>query len=252
MPLSDPHPKYPNPTIIQVSCEIAFAATNKELDLPTFLGLLGKEFPAVHPVQNVQLQIILGASPSVPAVPQPAEVAFRFATKDGKRSVQVSNINFIYQWNEPYSGWPAFKEGLMGLWSRCAPLLAPGIVSKLGLRYTNQIPRTEEFPRLSDWIRPTADIPEALLLSKDHFLGRIESSPQEANLRLLTLANARTGPELPFGAIIFDIDRVTTEQFEPSDEVISEKLEFIHEDIWNTFDSATTDTLKAFLSRRDR
>ena len=139
----------------------------------------------------------------------------------------------------------------MVLWSICAPLLGPGIASKLGLRYTNRIPRTEEFPTLADWIKPTADIPEALLLSKDHFLGRIESSPQEANLRLITLANERTGPDQPFGATIFDIDRITTEQFEPTDAAISEKLEFIHDDIWNTFSSAATDTLKTFLSRNN-
>jgi len=103
---------------------------------------------------------------------------------------------------------------------------------------------------VADWIKPSADIPEALLLSKDHFLGRIESSPSEANLRLVTVAGENVGPEQPYGVIVFDIDRITTEQFDPSDSQISEKLEVVHEDIWNAFDSASTDTLKAFLLRR--
>jgi uncharacterized protein (TIGR04255 family) len=248
--LSDPHPSYPNPTIIQVSCEIAFAATtNEALDLSSLLGVLGKEFPVVQPVQNLQLQIVLGNQPSIVPSPPSAGVAFRFASTDSKRSVQVSKINFIYQWDAPYPNWPTFKKGLMALWSSCVPHLSPGIVTKLGLRYINRIPQSEDFPRLADWIRPTDDIPKSLLASRDHFLGRIESSPQEANLRLVTLVRETATPDRPFGSVIFDIDRIATEQFEPTDDAISEKLEFVHEDIWRAFDSATTDTLKALLSR---
>ncbi|MET4328335.1 uncharacterized protein (TIGR04255 family) [Bradyrhizobium sp. i1.15.2] len=248
--MKDQHPTYPNPTIAQVACEIAFATTNDEdLNLSALLNVLGKDFPSLKPVQNLQLQIVLGGPPPVtPAAPAAAGVAFRFATKNDKKSVLVSKTNFVFQWNESYSGWAVFKDNLMSLWASCAPHLQPGIISKLGLRYTNRIPRSEEFPDVKDWIKATADIPQALLLSKDHFLGRIESSPLEANLRLVTLGLEPESPDLPYGSILFDIDRLTIEQFEPSNDAISEKLEFVHEDIWTAFDSASTDTLKSHLA----
>jgi uncharacterized protein (TIGR04255 family) len=250
--LSDPHPSYPNPTIVQVTCEIAFSP-EKEVKLsaaalyPTFSG----EFPEIQPV-NLAVQFLIGGQlqpPQDPSISANAG-AFRFATADGKRFVQLSKTNFVYQSSERYPGWETFRGKLMELWSASGPHINAFTATKVGIRYINRIVKSETRPNLSDWLRPTTDLPEALIVSKEHFLGRIESSPAASHLRLVTLAAEPPGPEWPLGSIIFDIDRISTEQFAASNGAIREKLDVLHEDIWTSFNAATAPALKAYLEGR--
>jgi uncharacterized protein (TIGR04255 family) len=197
------------------------------------------------------IQFIVGQAPFVhEALPesQAATAAFRFSNSSGTRFVQLSKTSFVYQSNEAYLGWPNFRAKLFEFWDKAAAKLAPGPIVKTGLRYINRIPKSEDHPNLSDWIRVTADIPESLLTSKEHFLARIESSPAPAHLKLVTIANAIPTPEAPAGAVMLDIDRVSTEQFDVSTDAISEKLELLHDDAWNVFNDAGTDLLRARLS----
>jgi uncharacterized protein (TIGR04255 family) len=251
--LTGPHPSYPNPTIIQVTCEIAFA-TEAELKLSAAIlyPIFGSEFPEIQPVPT-SLQVMIGQ-------PQPAQDpslsanagAFRFATEDGKRFVQLSKTNFVYQSNESYPGWEAFRTKLMELWSSALPRIERSAITKIGLRYINRIVRTKTHPSPGDWLQPTSDIPASLLKSHGHFMGRVESSPRSSHLRLVTVAGEAPGPDWPQGTIIMDIDRINTESFKADSKAILKNLEFLHDDVWTCFDSAGTKNLKKSLTRKTK
>ena len=253
--MAAPHPTYPNPTIVQVTCEIAFSPqTDNRLSAGTLYPIFAAEFPEIAPIGIGTIQFVLGPQPFAPAAPEQPQnaTAFRFSTQTGSRFVQVSQSGFIYQTAEPYKGWADFSAKLLELWEKSAAVLRPGPVVKVGLRYINKIPKSEDHPHAVEWLRVTPDIPEALLTSKEHFLGRIESSPAPAHLRLVTVLNALPTPDSPAGAIVFDIDRLSTEQFEVSTPAISEKLEALHDDVWNAFSAASTDLLKTHLSGKNK
>jgi uncharacterized protein (TIGR04255 family) len=248
--LAAPHPTYPNPTIIQVTCEIAFTPeTDDRLSAGLLYPIFAAEFPEISPIGVGTIQFVLGPQPFVPAPPEQPQstAAFRFSTSSGSRFVQVSKAGFVYQTNEPYTGWANFIAKLRELWEKCSTVIRPGPIVKIGLRYINRIPKSEDYPSAADWLQVTPDVPEALLMSKEHFLGRVESSPAPAHLRLVTILNATPTQDLPAGSIIFDIDRLSTEQFEVSTASIFEKLETLHEDVWNAFRAAATDHLRAYL-----
>jgi uncharacterized protein (TIGR04255 family) len=210
--LSDSHPTYPNPTIVQVTCEIAFAATSDtQLSLGALYPVFSPEFPEMMPIGAGTIQFVIGQplfAPEAPQLPSPT-AAFRFSVASGLRFVQLSKTSFVYQSNEPYTGWADFRSNLLRLWKISEPYLKPGSVVKVGLRYINRIRKTDKYQGVGDWLLATQDIPEALLRSKEHFLGRIESSPAHAHLRLVTIANEAPGPEMPAGAIIMDVDRLS-------------------------------------------
>ena len=253
--MAAPHPTYPNPTIIQVTCEIAFTPqTEDRLSAGSLYPIFASEFPEISPIGMGTLQFILGPQPFAPepAVQPQNATAFRFSTSSGLRFVQVSKAGFVYQTNEPYTGWANFSATLLELWEKSSAAIRPGPVVKVGLRYVNRIPKSDVHPSAGDWLRVTSDVPEAILTSKEHFLGRIESSPAPAHLRLVTVLNAMPTPDCPAGAVVFDIDRVSTEQFETSTAAISEKLDILHEDVWNAFNSAATDLLKTYLSGKSQ
>jgi uncharacterized protein (TIGR04255 family) len=248
--LSDQHPSYVNPTIIQVTCEIAFAsAAEVKLSAAALYPTFSNEFPEIQPV-NLALQVVIGGQlqPSQDPLVSANAGAFRFATEDGKRFVQLSKANFVYQSNERYPGWENFRSKLIELWSASSRHVQPSEVVKIGIRYINRVVKSEARPSLSDWFNPTPDLPAALIASKEHFLGRIESSPAPSHLRFVTLAAEPPGLEWPLGSIIMDIDRITTEQFVASTPAIVEKLDVLHEDVWTSFSAATSPALKAYLN----
>ena len=253
--MAAPHPTYPNPTIIQVTCEIAFTPlTEDRLSAGSLYPIYAAEFPEIAPIGIGTIQFVLGPQAFAPVPPEQPQntAAFRFSSSSGSRFVQVSKAGFVYQTSEPYKGWADFSSKLLELWEQSSAVIRPGPVVKVGLRYVNKIPKSEDHPSVGDWLQVTADVPEALLTSKDHFLGRIESSPAPAHLRLVTIANGIPTPDSPAGSIVFDIDRLSTEQFEVSTAAISEKLETLHEDAWNAFNSAATELLKAHLAGKNK
>lgn len=249
--MSDPHPTYPNPTIIQVTCEIAFAAQSEDrLSAGAVYPIFAAEFPEIQPVGNLNVQLVIGQPAFVPDAPQSqnAVAAYRFSTADGKRFVQISKANFVYQSSDAYTGWADFRAKFSELWSMSIKVVKPGPISKIGLRYINRIPRSEAHPNVSDWLRATPDLPEALLMSKEHFLARVESSPKPSHLRLVTTANHVATPELPSGGVILDIDRISLEQVGATAPEILEKLEILHDDVWASFSAASTDVLRQHLA----
>ena len=237
--------------MVQVTCEIAFSSESEEkLHAAGLYPLFWDEFTDLQAVP-MTMQVLFAQPGALPQQPpqNPNVGAFRFATDDGNRFVQLSKTNFIYQSNEQYPGWERFRAKLLELWKRCAPEVKPSSIVKVGLRYVNRIAKTEAQLSLSDWLQPTADLPETLIASKEHFMGRIESSPQPSHLRLITVAAEPPGPDWPHGTIIVDIDRISAEQFEPDTSKIVENLDFLHEDVWRSFSSAATTALKDRMSK---
>ena len=169
------------------------------------------------------------------------------ARSDLQPFVQISPANFVYQTNTPYSGWHDFRQKLIDLWNSSSQEISAGAVTKIGLRYINSFVKSAAQPRIRDWLQPTSDLPTSLFAAEDHFFARIETSPAPLHVRIVTAAAEAPGPDWPMGSIVLDIDRSTTELSE-TDDVILERLELLHEDIWTAFDSAATTNLKIILT----
>jgi uncharacterized protein (TIGR04255 family) len=250
----EPHPRFPSPTIALATCEITFNR-NLQVKLSTaeLYKLLGTEFPEIQPVSTVALQIIMGAPQEVqPPVPPPFGVpmaAFRFAAAAGDRFVQISDVSFVHQTTASYPGWGIIKATILKLWEQVLPAIQPDTVTKIGLRYVNRIAKDEVHPHLGDWLRASDYIPAALIRSRRHFLARVETSPGDNDLLLLTLADEAPAETAPHGAIIFDIDRMRTMSVATGPNEVGDVLELLHEDIWNVFWSSRAPALEEKLKR---
>jgi uncharacterized protein (TIGR04255 family) len=247
------HPRFPNPTIADAVCEISFSRDLQvKLSTAELYKLLGTEFPEMQPVNTVALQVVIGDGRQAQPQPQPPPrpvTAFRFAAPAGDRFVQVSDVSFVYQATTRYPGWSAFKTTILALWDTVRPAIQPDTVTKVGLRYTNLIAKDETHPYLSDWIGASDYIPMALTRSRQHFLARVETSPGDDDLLLLTLANQVPADTAPQGAIVFDIDRIRTSSVGTDSKEVGEILERLHDDVWEVFWSSRTPALEEKLRR---
>jgi uncharacterized protein (TIGR04255 family) len=244
-----PHPTFRYPTISEVVCEIAFErASAQRISVSGLYELLRGSFPEIQSVGNMMVQIVLAQAPAPaspfasPGVPAPA---FRFATSGGDEYVQVSENNFVYDATRPYPGWASVKDSILAAWETVAPVVLASRVTKIGLRYINRIAKDKGHPRLSDWLRATDDIPARLVGSHGHFFARIESSPAQAELKVVTLAQQVADASAPYGAILFDLDRVSIDA--RTTDQIPQGLEYLHDEIWDVFWPARTPALESKL-----
>jgi uncharacterized protein (TIGR04255 family) len=248
----EPHPRFPNPTIAQAACEITFNRNSLvKLSTAELYKLFGTEFPEMQPISTVAFQVIMGTPQELqPPTPPPFGVpgaTFRFATTAGDRFVQISDVSFVHQTTAPYPGWAIIKAKILELWEKVLPAVQPDAVTKIGLRYVNRIARDEAGSRLGDWLRASDYVPAALTHAHRHFLARIETSPGDDDLLLLTLADQAPADTAPHGAIIFDIDRMRTTSMSTSPNEVGEVLELLHEDIWNVFWTSRASALEEKL-----
>jgi uncharacterized protein (TIGR04255 family) len=247
-----PHPRFPNPTIAQATCEIGF---NRNLEVKLSSAELYKlvtvDFPEIQAV-GVALQIVIGSGPQPAQMPPPPGIpapTFRFATSAGDQFVQVSDTNFIYQSTAAYPGWDTLKAAILDLWVRMMPVIKPDGVTKVGLRYINRIAKDEQHPHIGDWLRASAYIPPVLIESRRHFFSRAEASPGDNDLLLITVAD-QAPAETPHGAIIFDIDRICSDAIAVDQNVVGNVLERLHEEVWDVFWTSRTHALEQRLSAR--
>lgn len=253
MQSKEPHPKFPNPTIAEATCEVTFARmSDAQWSSAEIYKLLQSEFPEIQAVGNMALQIVIGpVSPPAPirppGVPAPA---FRFASPAKDRFIQVSDTNFVCNVTGPYPGWDQFKEIILNNWKKIDSVIRPKEITKVGLRYINRIKLDTERAYLSDWLKSTEDLPPMLIRSRGHFLGRLETSPEPNSLKLITLGPQDPSPDAPQGAIIFDIDRIQNSISNPDENVVNSILEKLHGDIWSVFWNARTDALEQRLNGR--
>jgi uncharacterized protein (TIGR04255 family) len=251
---AEPHPRFPSPTIVEAACEITYSR-DLQLKLSTaeLYKLLGAEFPEMQPVNTVAFQVVVGDArqppPPAPPLGVPAP-AFRFATAAGDRFVQISDVSFVHQTRGSYPGWSTIKATILELWEKVLPAIRPNAVTKIGLRYINQIAKDETHPHLGDWLRASDYIPDALTRSRRHFSARFETSPGDDDLLVLTLVNQLPAETLQHGAIIFDIDRMRTGLVGNAPNDVGEVLEILHEDIWDVFWSSRTSALEEKLKRK--
>ncbi|MDB5610810.1 MAG: hypothetical protein JWP25_7710 [Bradyrhizobium sp.] len=247
------HPTFANPTIAEITCEIAFVrSSNERLSSRSLYKSFGDEFPEMQPlIGNMNLQIFVGppgvVPPAVQANPPGAVAGFRLGTTTNDEFVQVSGSNFVYQLvGGTYPGWPTLKQKLLTHWQKAVGVAIPEKLIKIGLRYVNRIAKEPNHNHVRDWLQPSADLPASLIASEGHFFARLESSPAVGHLRLITVGNQDPTPEVPDGALVLDIDRICQEGDIPMDSV-SERLEQLHLDIWNVFNSAKSELLHARL-----
>jgi uncharacterized protein (TIGR04255 family) len=246
-----PHPRFPNPTIAQATCEISFRRDlEAKLSSAELYKLLVDDFPEIQAVGSMALQIIIGSAPQPAPSPPPGVPAptFRFATSSNDQFVQISDVSFVYQTTARYPGWDLLKASILDLWTKLLPAVRPDGVTKVGLRYINRIPKDVSHPYIGDWLRASDYIPRVLLSSRRHFLARIEASPSDDGLLLITVAEQAPADNAPHGAVVLDIDRMRAKSIASDPTEVGAVLEDLHEEIWDVFWSSRTSALEEKLN----
>jgi uncharacterized protein (TIGR04255 family) len=243
------HPSYPNPTIVEVVCEIHFALPPGTSWSPATPGALWREIAAEYP----DLEPIVESGIELRVQPDGAlsqviteKKRWRFARSPKTRLVQLAEDIISVNYLKPYPGWPEAKEELIRVWQHFAKVANPHSLSRIGLRYINAIRRDaiDELP--SRWLKETPFLPRQPLYSIPPLSSRVEAIIGRNNRAIVSMGIIKR--DAPLGHLVFDIDCIREASMEPAVTTISTTVEDLHEGVWNIFQSAKTAELDHLLN----
>ena len=145
------------------------------------------------------------------------------------------------------------REDIGVAWQHVIDALAPAFVTRASLRFINQTLLETTDQRPSAWLNPNDFVPSNVLGSGPGFFSRGETRTDSGNATIVTLAyqpSADDGGIGPFGAMILDIDRIMHQSFPADKNGILERLDVLHEDVWNVFNSAKSEKLELLMKGR--
>ncbi len=237
--------KYKNPVLNQVICEIHFSIGQSQWDAAfpgKFLNLISDKFPNIEPGGEMPVEFKVSAQGSITPTVKPYIQKFKYFNQDKSVCYILSDqciFGLAFLKNEDYT-WEKFKQSLEEGWDKIKQCINVTSVKRIGLRYINRIPHNSTDFSISQWLNIQSDyIPKNILHSKSSFLFQSEAEMEPGVLKV-TLAN----PEPNY--ILFDLDRITLEELNIDNQLFS-KIEKLHSDIRQVFDTSITNTLKASM-----
>lgn len=131
-----------NPPLVEAVCEFQFDPNSKwDWTLPGRLfDKIGKEFSERADVHRLGLTIQqAGGKVSQPSVIEAGPDRIQLKRPDGSAMVQIGSRQLIINHLRPYPNWDVFRDLILRTYETYNNLIEGGALSRIGLRYINQI-----------------------------------------------------------------------------------------------------------------
>jgi len=143
-----------------------------------------------------------------------------------------------------YEGWQQMKADILQAWRWAQETFGPADVKRIGLRYINFIPRSDDNEPPITWLAPNDYVSKAVLMSGPGYLSRVEVHPETLRRILVTVGEAIEDDQLK---VVLDIDCIA--EIDGSAALpIEQTLSSLHDDMaWDIFSRFLTPRYQALL-----
>ncbi|MEX2152400.1 MAG: TIGR04255 family protein [Gemmatimonadaceae bacterium] len=151
-----------------------------------------------------------------------------FATADEKTILQFRIDGFTMNRLRPYTSWQELFPVAMEMWQLYASLARPEFVTRIALRYTNQIELPPSVDAFEQYLTAPPIVPQGLPQLVSAFLTRVtihDATTQNAVHVSQALEHDAVARR---AKVILDIDAFRTVDYEPQDARIMTTLEQLH------------------------
>lgn len=242
----NPHPRFPNPTIVEALCEIHFGLSSEHpwrssLAAELFF-LVRNEYPEMELIQAPGFRVDIARQRLLP--PQP-RVSFKSLEED--RVIQLSESTLTINILAPYPGWQEVIRITVDVWEKSLGVIKPQSITRIGLRYINRISYTSEDNTPASWLKATNNIPASVIMSAPGFVSRVETRPAEDEKIIVTVSDEQPSDEVATAALLLDVDRIVERQMNTDTHTLLQEMNKLHEDIWVQFAEAKTERFTSLL-----
>lgn len=206
---SNPHPHLPNAPIVEALLDIR-AQVADELSVDTLRSAhesLRGGYPKTKERRRFEGTFKLIKGGSVDATAQEFSVdGYQFISADGLQVVQFRLDGFTFNRLKPYPDWATFRKEAKHLWNVYRRLARPISVSRVALRYINEIVIPVTGHPWHDYLRSPPRLPEEFDRTPKTFLQRFEIDDSDSGTTWLITQALKPSPSPATTTILLDID----------------------------------------------
>jgi uncharacterized protein (TIGR04255 family) len=221
----------------------------KESSLREQLAARLPEYPELAAQREMHFEATISSEGSYEQLRRDAWRGVRATSADKLHIGQFNRDGFAFSRLEPYQDWDQFLGEALRLWQIHADLAKPTEVQRLGVRFINRIAMPVEGKKLRDVLTSPPQCPQNMELPVLNYLHQdtfgVPGYPYAIKRTQTIQPTESPGVEGP--RLILDIDVFTTQAFEPTMDVLKQRLaemRWLKDKMF--FGSITPDALQSF------
>lgn len=158
-------------------------------------------------------------------------IGYRFQSEDGRKLIQVRLDGFTFNRlkpdpNERWPGWPIMREEAKSAWELYAQTLSLREITRLAIRYINQIVIPQPTVELNDYLTTPPQIPPGLPFQDiGHFFTRTEIPIPDLKVKAIVIQAPAREKSPDSVALTLDIDVFKNERFPANTSILWENLD---------------------------
>src|SRR4030042_630242 len=131
---------------------------------------------------------------------------YLFRSDDDKNVAQFRRDGFTFSRLRPYAEWETVLAEAKRLWKLYSAKASPEVITRIAVRYVNQLNIPLPINDLADYFTAPPRIPEALPLEVSHFMTRVVVCDAATDIRANIIQALQPGTKPEYATIILDVD----------------------------------------------
>ena len=137
-------------------------------------------------------------------------IGYSFKPSDKTKVVQVRTDGFTFNKLKPYEGWESLQPQAQRLWTKYFNLVKPKRITRIALRYINQVAIPTNISNISEYVRTTPQVSGDIPQSMDGFFMRLSLIDKNSNSRAFLVETIGRQSDSGAMSFILDIDAFQT------------------------------------------
>jgi uncharacterized protein (TIGR04255 family) len=232
--------------LIDIRVELPSGVTLKTLE--ALHGEVKDRYPGKK--SRVYVQGRFSAGDGIGAAAKQTVMGFAYATENGKQILQVRLDGFTFSRLRPYGNWNELRDEGRRLWEIYRGAVSPLKITRVAVRYINQIDIPLRALDYKDYFRTTPEVSPDLPQDLSGFFMRLEF-PQTDFGGLLILTQTAVQPPGPdMNSVILDLDVFKNGVEMVSDDEVWGLLETLRNRKNEFFEGCLTDKARELFGRK--
>jgi uncharacterized protein (TIGR04255 family) len=206
------------------------------------------KYPGKANRNYVESQFSVGDQVSATAKQTP--MGFAFSSQDGKQVFQARRDGFTFSRLRPYGNWAELRDEGRRLWNIYREIVNPERITRVAVRYINQIDIPGPAIDYKDYFRTTPEVSPSLPQGLSGFFMQLQF-PQPDFEGLLILTQTAVPPPHPdTSSVVLDLDVFKAVTESPSDAEVWDLLERLRNRKNEFFEGSITDRTRELFGER--
>lgn len=220
----DPHPHLAQAPITEAILDIGVAADAQLDATDAFARRVAERYPEASPVSTMEAVFSMTPGNSGVAESKSATIGRICWNAEKTRAVQARINGFTVNHVKHYESWDVLRAQAVQMWAEYLNSVHPKRVLRVALRYINRI-RISAEGELGQYMNTYPSIGPQLPREMGNVFMRVEIPFTPNRIAIITQVVSPKGLGASERDLIFDVDAVSSMEFEPRDP-----------EIWNEFD----------------